>query len=102
MLTLQLQFRDEDRPVDEPEVLDAGAIDTPADAYDAPEPDPDDAAFRAHGPRLHPDDPDNFFKLTSALNLLLATSISDEDVTYAVDMLRKYCCELLHVHASPS
>lgn len=47
--------------------------------------------------RLHPDDPDNFVKLSTALRLLLSRELLEEDIDAADDLLREYCTELIGV-----
>jgi hypothetical protein len=46
---------------------------------------------------LHPDDPGNFFKLSTFLKTVLAHSITDTDIDSAEVLIRAYCTELLHV-----
>ena len=57
----------------------------------------DEEGDARRGPRLHPDDPLNFFKLSAAPNLLLGTTIDDTSVEKADALLREYCTELIHV-----
>lgn len=47
--------------------------------------------------RLHPDDPDNFVKLSTALRLLLARELEEDDIETADELLREYCTELIEV-----
>jgi len=47
--------------------------------------------------RLHPDDPDNFIKLCTALQLLLGREIDESDLNMADVLLREYCAELIEV-----
>jgi hypothetical protein len=47
--------------------------------------------------RLHPDDPDNFVKLCTALRILLARELDDADVEVADERIREYCTELIEV-----
>jgi hypothetical protein len=47
--------------------------------------------------RLHPNDPDNFLKLCTALQLLLACSIKETDLQKADILLQEYCLELVEV-----
>ncbi|KAF5332890.1 hypothetical protein D9758_017886 [Tetrapyrgos nigripes] len=49
-------------------------------------------------PNLHPDDPQNFFKLSAALKILLAYQLTKEDAQEADTLLRSYCMELLHLY----
>jgi hypothetical protein len=46
---------------------------------------------------LHPDDPANFLKLSQALQLLLARTLTDEDISEASILLSEYCSELVTV-----
>lgn len=47
--------------------------------------------------RLHPDDPDNFVKLSTALRLLLSRELEEDDIETADELLREYCTELIEV-----
>lgn len=49
--------------------------------------------------RLHPDDPDNFVKLSTALRLLLSRELEEDDIETADELLREYCTELIEVRA---
>ncbi|KAI0054356.1 hypothetical protein BV25DRAFT_1951632 [Artomyces pyxidatus] len=49
-------------------------------------------------PGLHPDDPMNFIKLCSALKVLLAHELTDEDLKAADGLLRSYCFELITLY----
>lgn len=49
---------------------------------------------------LHPDDIENFMKLSKALQLLLSGRITDEQIKEADTLLREYCAELVEVSAS--
>lgn len=44
---------------------------------------------------LHPDDPANFLKLSSALRILMRHTLSDADVNSADTLIRQYATELL-------
>jgi hypothetical protein len=46
---------------------------------------------------LHPDDPANFLKLSRALQLLLAQTLKEEDISAAGALLSEYCSELVLV-----
>jgi hypothetical protein len=62
---------------------------------DAPYPDPNTAdPVEAH---LHPDDPNNFFKLSHFIKLVLAHSLTTADVDKAEDLIRSYCIQLSEV-----
>lgn len=47
--------------------------------------------------RLHPDDPENFIKLSTALRLLLAWHLTEADISTSDGLLREYCTELIGV-----
>jgi hypothetical protein len=46
---------------------------------------------------LHPDDPKNFLKLSTALTLLVKKTITAEEVEKAQSLLCAYCVELIMV-----
>ena len=46
---------------------------------------------------LHPDDSANFLKLSATLQLLIKHEISDDDLTKADQLIRKYDTELIQV-----
>lgn len=46
---------------------------------------------------LHPRDPDNFLKLTTALNLFLLETISEDQIQHADRLIREYGQELIAV-----
>jgi hypothetical protein len=46
---------------------------------------------------LHPDDPINFLKLSTALRLLIKCRLSVEDIKLADELLREYGTELIKV-----
>ena len=46
---------------------------------------------------LHPDDPNNFLKLCSAICILLHCQFTDSDIDYADQLIQQYCTELIHV-----
>lgn len=48
---------------------------------------------------LHPDDPDNFLKLSEALRILSQYELAFDDVEKADTLLRQYCTELITVRA---
>jgi hypothetical protein len=85
---------EEEIPEGEEAVPDAGAMEVEDDLYanDKDEAEPAQA-------NLHPDDPGNFFKLSEFLKIVLAHSITDEDIDRAETLIRAYCTELLHVSA---
>ncbi|KAE9386142.1 hypothetical protein BT96DRAFT_960642 [Gymnopus androsaceus JB14] len=58
----------------------------------------DEAADVASGANLHPDDPQHFLKLCSALCLLVSKSITDEELNEADILIRRYCLELLQFY----
>lgn len=85
-------------------ILDAGAIEEETDLFHpvttANDEDEDDDSNRL--PNLHPDDPANFFKLSAALDILLARTLAVQDVATGGELLRAYCKELIHVSLSVS
>ncbi|KAI0027268.1 hypothetical protein K488DRAFT_74674, partial [Vararia minispora EC-137] len=87
---------DEDRDEDEEVFVDAGAQEQQTDLYGDDKDNEEGDTNR--GPRLHPDDPGNFFKLSAALNLLLALTIDDASIDEAAALLRDYCIELIHLY----
>ena len=46
---------------------------------------------------LHPDDPANFLKLCTALKILVAWEITDDQIETARGLLQSYCKELVYV-----
>ncbi|KZP21905.1 hypothetical protein FIBSPDRAFT_739745 [Athelia psychrophila] len=50
--------------------------------------------------RLHPDDPDNFIKLSTALRLLLARHLTEADISTSDALLREYCTELIELYGA--
>ncbi|KAJ6517961.1 hypothetical protein C8R47DRAFT_1062533 [Mycena vitilis] len=93
--------------------LDAGAVDDEDDDYqDIPasgsrkrqragadsddDEDSDEEEREARTPpNLHPDDPGNFCKLSSAVKLLLSHPITDQQIDTSEQLLRSYCLELI-------
>jgi hypothetical protein len=70
----------------------------------APGPDNEDAMGTEHINAnlkfcLHPDDPANFLKLSTALIILTKTSITSEELVVANNLLWEYCTELIMVTA---
>lgn len=61
------------------------------DAY--PDPSQEDPTNE----HLHPDDPDNFFKLSHFIKLVLAHSLTSADVDKAEELIRSYCIQLIEV-----
>ncbi|KIK81093.1 hypothetical protein PAXRUDRAFT_35984 [Paxillus rubicundulus Ve08.2h10] len=49
---------------------------------------------------LHPDDPINFLKLSSALHLLVKDTILDTEVEEADQLIHQYCMELITLYGS--
>ncbi|KAJ6501497.1 hypothetical protein C8R47DRAFT_1107562 [Mycena vitilis] len=96
--------------------LDAGAVDDEDDVYqDIPaagsrkrqragadsddDEDSDDEEREARTPpNLHPDDPGNFCKLSSAVKLLLSHPITDQQIDTSEQLLRSYCLELITLY----
>jgi hypothetical protein len=81
-----------------------GLIDCDDPIADAGAQEDEDDVYNGHAnveePRqanLHPDDPANFFKLSKFLKIVLAHSITNDDIDNAEDLIRSYCTELLHV-----
>lgn len=83
---------------DEEEPLDAGAIEEDADIFADNDDHEEDDSHQL--PNLHPNDPANFFKLSKALQILLARELSTADVEEADVLLREYCIELSQVRLS--
>ncbi|KAJ7834061.1 hypothetical protein B0H14DRAFT_2591119 [Mycena olivaceomarginata] len=54
----------------------------------------DEARDNATPSNLHPDDPKNFLKLSSALKVLVAREITEVDLTESDRLIREYCQEL--------
>jgi hypothetical protein len=93
LITLLTVLQDEEQAIpSEDEVLDAGAIENEDDIYVHSDKTPEPAQAN-----LHPEDPSNFFKLAAFLKIVLAHSITDDDINSAEDLIRSYCTELLHV-----
>lgn len=46
---------------------------------------------------LHPDDPENFLKLSAALRIIVRHQISDQDINEVDRLLREYTSGLIHV-----
>jgi len=74
----------------------------PDESTDAPAPiDEDNPAAEATDVNikysLHPDNPKNFLKLSTALTILTKTSITHEELEVADNLLREYCIELTTV-----
>jgi len=62
------------------------------------EPDnPEEAAEANARFSLHPDDPQNFLKLSSALIILTKKTITTAELLTADTYLRQYCAELISV-----
>jgi hypothetical protein len=59
----------------------------------------DEARDNATPPNLHPDDPKNFLKLSSAIKILVARTITEADLTQSDQLMREYCWELVEVIA---
>jgi hypothetical protein len=57
----------------------------------------DEARDNATPSNLHPDDPKNFLKLSSALKVLVAREITEVDLTESDRLIREYCQELVEV-----
>ncbi|KIJ15289.1 hypothetical protein PAXINDRAFT_11827, partial [Paxillus involutus ATCC 200175] len=49
---------------------------------------------------LHPDDPANFLKLSSALHLLIKRKLTDHDINLAGKLIREYGVELIKLYGS--
>jgi hypothetical protein len=73
-------------------IPDAGAQEDEDDVYDS-----HDNVEEPRQANLHPDDPANFFKLSKFLKIVLAHSITNDDINDAEGLIRSYCTELLHV-----
>jgi hypothetical protein len=74
----------------------------PQELYEAPGPYDEDALGTENVNTnlkfcLHPDDPANFLKLSTALIILTKTSITSEELVVADNLLREYCTELITV-----
>jgi hypothetical protein len=57
----------------------------------------DEARDNATPSNLHPDDPKNFLKLSSALKTLVADVITEADLVKSDQSIREYCAELVDV-----
>ncbi|KAJ7739013.1 hypothetical protein B0H16DRAFT_1729688 [Mycena metata] len=55
----------------------------------------DEARDNATPSNLHPDDPKNFLKLSSALKILVAQVITERDLAMSDRFIREYCAELV-------
>jgi hypothetical protein len=69
--------------------------------------DPDDPSITSDdNPKfsLHPDDPQNFLKLSNALIILMKKTLTTEDISTADKLLHEYCVELITVsmHSLPT
>jgi hypothetical protein len=87
-----LKDKEEEHDRDDP-ILDAGAHHEEDDVFGKS----DDETNEPRQPNLHPQDPANFFKLSSFLKIVLAHTITDDDIDQAEGLIRAYCTELLHV-----
>jgi hypothetical protein len=58
----------------------------------------DEARDNATPSNLHPDDPKNFLKLSSAIKILVARTITEADLTKSDELIREYCWELVEVN----
>ncbi|KAJ7864719.1 hypothetical protein B0H13DRAFT_2237002 [Mycena leptocephala] len=58
----------------------------------------DEARDNATPPNLHPDDPKNFLKLSSAIKILVARTITEADLTQSDQLMREYCWELVELY----
>ncbi|KAF8155108.1 hypothetical protein K438DRAFT_2026517 [Mycena galopus ATCC 62051] len=58
----------------------------------------DEARDNATPSNLHPDDPKNFLKLSSALKVLVAREITEEELTQSDTLIRSYCAELVDLY----
>ncbi|KZT18076.1 hypothetical protein NEOLEDRAFT_1081034 [Neolentinus lepideus HHB14362 ss-1] len=67
------------------------------DATTGPEETAEELPFR-----LHPDDPKNFLKLSTALTILTKWTISDVEIDEADRLLREYCSELPRLYGAES
>ncbi|KAJ7126601.1 hypothetical protein C8R43DRAFT_897637 [Mycena crocata] len=67
---------------------------TPMDDVETTAPDPPFA--------LHPDDPANFLKLSSALSIFQQEILSEFDITRADGIIRSYCTELITLYGASS
>ncbi|KAJ7301764.1 hypothetical protein DFH08DRAFT_992213 [Mycena albidolilacea] len=74
--------------------LDAGAH----DGSDDDSVEEDEARDNATPSNLHPDDPKNFLKLSSALKVLVAREITEVDLTESDRLIREYCQELVELY----
>ncbi|TFY72264.1 hypothetical protein EVG20_g747 [Dentipellis fragilis] len=80
-------------PPGEAEIPDAGAQETD-DIFG----NSDDEGNEPIYPNLHPDDPSNFFKLSSFLKIVLSPTITDQAIDEAEHLIRAYCRELVHLY----
>ncbi|KAF7968608.1 hypothetical protein HWV62_30027 [Athelia sp. TMB] len=62
--------------------------------------DDEDSDDKGAASRLHPDDPDNFVKLSTALCLLLSCEITEDVIDMADELIREYCTELIDLYGS--
>ncbi|KAF7965432.1 hypothetical protein HWV62_43531, partial [Athelia sp. TMB] len=62
--------------------------------------DDEDSDDKGAASRLHPDDPDNFVKLSTALCLLLSCEITEDVIDMADELIREYCTELIDVRCN--
>jgi hypothetical protein len=73
------------------EVPDTGNYDGDDDAF------PDPAGKEPVHASLHRDDPENFFKLSQFIKLIMAHSLTDDDVDKSETLIRSYCVQLIEV-----
>jgi hypothetical protein len=75
-------------------------------ANDIMEDQDDPSATSTDNPKfsLHPDDPQNFLKLSNALIIYTKKTLITEDISTADNLLREYCTELITVrlHSLPA
>ncbi|THU96176.1 hypothetical protein K435DRAFT_819510 [Dendrothele bispora CBS 962.96] len=96
--TARAQFVDEDPEANE--ITDDGAKEQEHDIYmdGAAGSDDDDDGESRTAPKLHPEDPANFFKLSSALKLLLSRKLYSSDILEFERLIRDYNCELIRLY----
>ncbi|KAJ7599532.1 hypothetical protein C8J56DRAFT_1040411 [Mycena floridula] len=75
------------------EIVDTGAIDLDDDVFMEDAGNDSDAEDK-RAPNLHPDDPQHFFKLSSAIKILLAWRLKESDIDTADKLICDYCIEL--------
>ncbi|RDX43089.1 hypothetical protein OH76DRAFT_1361580 [Lentinus brumalis] len=77
---------------------DEGAIEIDSDEAWTDDESEGEAEDVRHPSRLHPRDLENFLKLSSALTILLAHELDEQQLAQADRLLREYCIELIELY----